>query len=133
MKLTKFKQQFYRPDVDQMALLSTTNVLLPPPISQIDPTLPEAVITVLSKVPAYHRSMSVRLPDLEFVMTTLRTNQLPPPPQQQPQSRGVKRAAEQEEQEDENDEDDSSHGGVNRPPQNDIYRKRRAQKLQKTQ
>ncbi len=128
-KLQKYKQKFFKPNVDQMLLLTTSNVILPPPISQIDQTLPEAVIQLLSKIPAYHRSMGVRLPDIDFVIHTLRTNELPPRPAVE--QRGVKRPAEDEHEEE--DEDDDGPSGVNRPPQNDIYGQRRAQKLRKLQ
>jgi cleavage stimulation factor subunit 3 len=131
LKLNKFKQQFYRPDVDQMMVMTSSNIPNPAErMAQIDQTLPEPIIFVLSRVPQYNRSMNVRLPDIEFVMETLRNNQLPPPPQNMPTQRGVKRTANEAlEQEEEEDEDDESYGGVNRPPQNDIYRQRRAKRL----
>ncbi|KAL0487843.1 cleavage stimulation factor subunit 3 [Acrasis kona] len=124
LKLNKYKQQFFRPNVDQMVLLNST--MAPASLSSIDNYLPEAVIAVLKLVPA-HMGM---MPNVDFVMESLRVNPLPPPPQQvMPRGGGVKRPNPDD---DDDDDDDDGYSG-NKPPANDIYGRRRAQKLQKTQ
>lgn len=128
--INKFKHQFYKPDVGKMLKITPTESQLMSRIVNSD-GLPEAVANIFNMMPVYHGP----LPDIEYVMATLRNNPLPDMGDVDAAmpARNLKR----ERSEDDEEEEESSTrygivGGVGAPrTQNDIYQMRR-KKMQRT-
>ncbi len=131
--INKFKHQFQRPDVGKMMKITPTESQLMNRAMGLE-GLPDAVGNILRMMPVYHGP----LPDIDHVMSTLRTNPLPPPPPMEMSgvqtettdySRNVKR-----ERPDDDDEDTGSSNfrgrivsgpGAPRNVPSDIYQMRR--------
>lgn len=127
--INKFKDQYYKPDTSKMLKITPSEAQLNRPVPT-DGSLPDAVANIYTMIPTYNGP----LPDIAYVMNTLRTNTLPSPPvANEPlfEQKGMKRARSPDEEE----EDSITMGALGAQkamaPQTDLYQMRR-KKMQRT-